>query len=119
MDSLEPTAFFTPPHGAHPSADVALDVELLLSTPLSIVVRARAEFDDGSAAQEAGLVIARQACRGDRPRRAALLAAATLCVARLARCGDGMRRVSRLQVRVQGRWQALDVARAARRPDGH
>ncbi|QPF73346.1 hypothetical protein G8A07_10740 [Roseateles sp. DAIF2] len=85
------------------SADAVL--ELLLSTPLSIVVRARAEFDDGSVTQEAGLVIARQGgCRGDRPTLAALQAAAWLCAVRLSRCGSAVRRLCRVLIRVDGGW---------------
>lgn len=79
-------------------------LELLLCTPHSIVVRARAEFDDGSASQEAGLVIARRGCPDGRPTPDKLLAAATLCAQRLGRCGSAVRRLCRLLVRVDGRW---------------
>jgi len=82
-----------------------LEFELLLSTPLSIVVRARAEFDDGSTCQEAGLVIARRECRGDRPSLRALYDAALACAARLSR--DGGRRVRCLQARVRDGWMPL------------
>lgn len=85
-----------------------LELELLLSTPCSIVVRARAEFDDGTPSQEAGLVIARRDCVGDRPSMRALYWAALACAARLARCGgERPRQVCCLQARVSGGWVPL------------
>lgn len=104
----------------HAAADplFELDLELLLSTPASIVVRARADFDDGSASQEAGLVIARRDCVGDRPGVRALYWAALACAGRLARCGARPRRVRCVQARVGGGWvpvaaPALQEAQAA------
>lgn len=81
--------------------------ELLLSTPRTIVLRARAEFSDGSGAQEAGLVIPRQDCQGERPSAEALRNAAWMCATRLGRCGGAVRRLYRLLVRVEGRWVPL------------
>jgi hypothetical protein len=85
-----------------------LEVELLLSTPSSIVVRARVEFDDGHAGQEAGLVIPRHSCRGNRPSLAALQKAAQLCAARLSRgSNQAPRAVRRLLACINGRWFEL------------
>lgn len=91
-------------------ADTALDVDLLLSTPLSIVVRARLEFEDGGSPQEAGLVVARHHCRGDCPSAAALREAAAACLARwTARRSKRVpaRRPLRLDAVIGGRWQTL------------
>jgi hypothetical protein len=86
----------------------ALEVELLLSTPSSIVVRARVEFDDGRAGQEAGLVIPRHCCRGNRPSLAALQKAAQLCAVRLSRSSSqAPRAVRRLLACINGRWFEL------------
>jgi hypothetical protein len=85
-----------------------LEVELLLSTPSSIVVRARVEFDDGLAGQDAGLVIPRHSCRGNRPSLAALQKAAQLCAARLSRSSSqAPRAVRRLLACINGRWFEL------------
>ena len=78
--------------------------ELLLSTPQTLVLRARAEFDDGSQAQEAGLVIPRRGCCGECPSLEALQAAARLCAQRLSRGGSAVRRLRRLLIRVDGGW---------------
>lgn len=104
-----------PQHTPRRSAGDALffqpAVDLLLSTPASIVVRARVLFEGESVGQEAGLVISRQCCDGDRPSLGALRNAAQTCAARLSRCGQGLRRVRGLLVRVldaQGaRWMPM------------
>lgn len=90
----------------------ALDVELLMSTHLTIVVRARVELDGDvpghGSVQDTGLVISRRRCRGDRPSRRALLDAARDCVARMASgAGSAPKAVRRLLARVDGAWQAL------------
>lgn len=91
-----------------PEAEPALDVDLLLSTPASIVVRARVEFSDGSTLQDAGLVVAREHCRGNRPEASALRRAAQLCAARLSRpVGPKPRAVRALYALVDGVWCAL------------
>lgn len=88
----------------------ALDVDLLLSTPASIVVRARVEFADGSMLQDAGLVVAREHCHGNRPKVSALRCAAQLCAARLSRpVGPKPRAVRALYALVDGVWCALQL----------
>lgn len=85
-----------------------LEVELLLSTPNSIVVRARVEFADGQPGHEAGLVIPRHSCRGNRPSLAALQRAAQLCAARLSRgSSQAPRAVRRLLACINGHWFEL------------
>lgn len=85
-----------------------LDVELLMSTHLTVVVRARVEFEDADAAQDTGIVIARRRCDGKKPSGRVLAEAARECAMRLAlRAGSVPRSVRRLWVRVNGRWQAL------------
>jgi len=88
-----------------PSSRTSAELELLLSTPLTVVVKTRIESADGAAGQEAGLVIARQHCVGDQPSRAALMAAARRCVARLR---GRSRQACRLLVRTaDGAWLPL------------
>ncbi len=90
-----------------------LDVELLLSTHLSVVVRARLEGPAGGDAQEVSLVIARPACIGDRPAGAALLAAAQQFIDRSGVSASqvpglpGPGPACRLLVCIAGRWQCL------------
>ena len=79
--------------------------ELLLGTHLSIVVRARAEFADGSCGPDLGLVIPRQHCEGDMPSERALRVAGRRCLKRLNL--DRARRAQRMLIRVEGRWLPL------------
>ena len=89
---------------AHPG----LDVELLMSTHMTVVVRARVEFDDAEEPCDTGLVISRSRCSGGRPSGHVLLDAARQCAVRLAsRAGSMPKAVKRVWVRVNGRWQAL------------
>ncbi|MET0518009.1 MAG: hypothetical protein ABW005_04135 [Burkholderiaceae bacterium] len=100
---------------SHTGSDTALDVELLLSTPLSIVVRARLEFADGGPPQEAGLVVARHHCQGDCPSAAALRDAAAACLGRWnARRSQGAaRQPRRLEAAIDGVWQTVWAPDAA------
>lgn len=83
------------------------DVELLLSTHLTVVVRARLDFADGGS-DETGLVIPRQRCEGDQPQAAALAEAAQACAVQLQRKADAEGRpLCALSVFRGGRWAAL------------
>jgi hypothetical protein len=83
------------------------DVELLLSTHLTVVVRARLEFADGGS-DETGLVIPRQRCEGDQPHTDALVEAARACALQLQRKADAQARpLSALSVFRGVRWAAL------------
>jgi hypothetical protein len=70
---------------------VEADLDLRLATPLTVVVNARLEVESGDAGGprsiDLALVIPRSQCRGERPRLAALLAAARAAVARALRSG--------------------------------
>ena len=82
--------------------------ELLFGTPLSIVVRARAEYADGSHSSNIGLVIPRQHCVGNVPSQRALHAAARAALRRLNMSAEGrVRAVRRLMICVGDQWQAL------------
>lgn len=86
----------------------SLDVDLLLSTHLSIVVHARVEFDEAGRAHETGLVIARERCDGDRPSGQALLEAAHRCVGHLSYgAAHTPRAARRVLARVDGHWLPL------------
>lgn len=87
-----------------------VNAELLLSTPLTVVVRARLEFvDDVGLAdeRELALVIPRSRCDGDRPYWPALMSAAS---EHWHRCPGSARR---LQVCVEGGWETLLTAQVA------
>ncbi len=89
-----------------------VDAELLLSTPLTVVVCARLDWADAAGAvqsHEVALVIARSRCQGDHPYWPALLAAAQ---EHWHRCPGHARR---LQVRVDGEWQTVLSAQALER----
>lgn len=93
---------FRPSHG--------VNAELLLSTPLTVVVRARLDFiaADGLAdEQELALVIPRSRCEGDLPYWPALLSAAT---EHWHRCPGHARRMLAC---VDGEWQTLLTAQPA------
>jgi hypothetical protein len=90
---------FRPTHG--------VNAELLLSTPLTVVVRARLDFiaADGLAdEQELALVIPRSRCEGDLPYWPALLSAAT---EHWQRCRGSARHLSAC---VDGEWQTVLTA---------
>ncbi|WP_343629376.1 hypothetical protein [Roseateles sp.] len=90
---------FRPTHG--------VNAELLLSTPLTVVVRARLDFiaPDGLAdEQELALVIPRSRCEGDQPYWPALLSAAT---EHWHRCPGHARRMLTC---VDGEWKTLLTA---------
>jgi hypothetical protein len=88
------------------------EVELLLCTHLTVVVRARLEFEDGGS-DETGLVIPRQRCDGDQPHAAALAEAAHACAVQLQRKADDQARPLRaISACRGGRWAALWQAAA-------
>jgi len=94
--------------------------DLLFGTPLSIVVRARAEFADGSQSSDIGLVIPRQHCLGDRPSQRALQVAARASLRRLNGAHAGRRSaVRRLLICVHGEWQPLITVDRPAVPAGH
>lgn len=101
------TDLFFPPTRRAPNTVARADcvpAELLLSTPLTVVVNARLEFVDAAGGldeQDLPLVIARRHCEGDHPLRPALLAAA---MEQLQRCPWPVRR---LRARVDGEWRTL------------
>jgi hypothetical protein len=70
---------------------VDTDLDLSLSTPSTVVVKAQLEVAASDAAApcslDLALVIPRSKCRGERPRYAALLEAARAAVARATRAG--------------------------------
>jgi hypothetical protein len=67
---------------------VDADLDVALSTPLTLVVNAQLELADAEQhSMDLSLVIPRSQCRGERPRLAALLDAAQAAVARATRGG--------------------------------
>ncbi|UXH78409.1 hypothetical protein [Roseateles amylovorans] len=81
-----------------------VDAELLLSTPLTVVVCARLDYavaDGTLTSHEVALVIPRSRCQGDHPYWPALLAAAQ---EHWHRCPG---HAHRLLVRVHGEWQTI------------
>lgn len=74
-----------------PDDVVDADLDVRLSTPLTLVVNARLEVEaldaSGPRSLELALVIPRSKCSGERPRLAALLDAARAAVARATRSG--------------------------------
>lgn len=90
-------------------ASHCVNAELLLSTPLTVVVRARLECADAQGEpqeHELALVIARSRCEGDHPYWPALLSAAQ---EHWHRCPGQARR---LLACVDGEWQTLLTAQA-------
>lgn len=86
-----------------------VNAELLLSTPLTVVVRARLEFIDENGKadeQELALVIPRSRCDGDSPYWPALMSAASEHWHRCPGCAR------RLLVCVDGEWETLLTAEA-------
>lgn len=80
-----------PPARPLPVADdqhVDADLDVALSTPLTLVVNAQLEVAEaGQPSVDLALVIPRSQCRGERPRIAALLHAAQAAIARATRGG--------------------------------
>lgn len=74
-----------------PDDIVDVDLEVGLSTPLTLVVNAQLEVEapdaGGPRSLDLALVIPRSKCRGERPRLGALLDAARAAVARTLRSG--------------------------------
>ena len=96
------------PAPAHPDfrPSHCVNAELLLSTPLTVVVRARLSFivDGRADVREIALVIPRSRCEGDHPYWPALLSAAT---EHWHRCPGSARE---LAANVDGEWQTLLTA---------
>jgi len=87
-----------------------VNAELLLSTPLTVVVRARLDFieaDGHETQRELALVIPRSRCDGDRPLWPALMSAAS---EHWHRCSGSARR---LQVCIDGEWETLLTSQLA------
>lgn len=83
-----PAPSFAPPLPLSDDQHVAAELDVALSTPLTVVVKARLELADAD--QEAlplALVIPRSQCRGERPHVDALIDAAQAAVARATRGG--------------------------------
>ena len=96
-----------PPPFAVPELE---EVELTLATHLTIVVRARLQFADGSE-DETGLVIPRQLCVGEQPSAGALATAARDSAhAVQARALATLRPLAAVSVRRGARWQVLWTA---------
>jgi hypothetical protein len=75
-----------------PDDDVVdADLDVSLSTPMTLVVNAQLEVApleaNGPSSLDLALVIPRSKCRGERPRFSALLEAARAAVARVTRAG--------------------------------
>lgn len=92
--SYNNTSSFMPPLQALPVASddvVDADLDLCLSTPSTLVVKATLEVASSEAgaasSMDLALVIPRSKCRGERPRLGALLEAARAAVARATRAG--------------------------------
>lgn len=92
-----------------------VSAELLLSTPLTVVVRAKLDYVvDGQAQEdEVALVISRNRCEGDHPYWPALLSAAQ---EHWHRCRGQARRMTAC---VDGEWQTLLAAQPAAAHDRH
>lgn len=86
-----------------------VNAELLLSTPLTVVVRAKLDFVVNGQVQEdeVALVISRNRCEGDHPYWPALLSAAQ---EHWHRCRGQARRMTAC---VDGQWQTLLAAQPA------
>jgi len=97
---LCPTAVFAG------TAYLALDV--LMSTPHSVVIGARVELADEPGWRDIEVVVPRRACRGDHPSCAALQEAARHGLSRLQDAGCRAHLpVIRLRALIDGHWQAL------------
>lgn len=97
------------PAPAHPDfrPSHCVNAELLLSTPLTVVVKAQLSYIDADGradVQDIALVIPRSRCAGDHPYWPALLSAAT---EHWQRCPGGARHLSAC---VDGEWQTLLTA---------
>ncbi|MBL8278254.1 MAG: hypothetical protein JNL93_16265 [Pelomonas sp.] len=81
---------------------VDADLDVTLSTPLTLVVNAQLEVADTEQPNlELALVIPRSQCRGERPRLAALLHAVQAAIARATR-GGTIHRPRRVLTQVGG-----------------
>lgn len=90
--STNPPTFMLPlqPLPVAPDGDVvAADLDVSLSTPITLVVQARLEAagDAGPQSVDLPLLIPRSKCEGERPRLSALVDAARAAVARATRAG--------------------------------
>ena len=92
---------------AHGRNSHCVNAELLLSTPLTVVVKAQLSYIDADGradVQELALVIPRSRCAGDHPYWPALLSAAT---EHWQRCRGSARHLSAC---VDGEWQTVLTA---------
>lgn len=104
VDAAAGMSFAAPPASPDFKPSHCVNAELLLSTPLTVVVRAQLEFFDAAGleqTQEVALVISRNRCEGDHPYWPALLSAAQ---EHWHRCPGRARRLSAC---VEGEWQTL------------
>lgn len=109
MNAMLATSPAPMPAGQDYRPSHCVNAELLLSTPLTVVVRARLEFVDADGQPdecELALVIARSRCSGDHPYWPALLSAAQEHWHR----SPGHAR--RMLACVDGEWQTLLTAQA-------
>ncbi|MBV8035914.1 hypothetical protein [Roseateles sp.] len=92
---------------------VDADLDVALSTPLTLVVNAQLELADlEQRSVQLALVIPRSQCRGERPRLAALLDAAQAAVARATR-GGTLHQPRRVLTQVDGEPYLIPLFEAA------
>jgi hypothetical protein len=92
---------------------IAADLDVSLSTPLTLVVNAQLELADADQrSMDLSLVIPRSQCRGERPLLAALIDAAQAAVARATR-GGTRHQPRRVVTQVAGRPHLIPLFVAA------
>lgn len=92
---------------------IAADLDVALSTPLTLVVNAQLEVADSEQSNvDLALVIPRSQCRGERPLLTALLNAAQAAVARATR-GGTRHQPRRVLTQVAGRPYLIPLFEAA------
>jgi hypothetical protein len=102
MLNAAPTSATARPLPVAEDLHVDADLDVALSTPLTLVVNAQLEVADADHPQlDLALVIPRSQCRGERPRLAALLHAAQAAIARATQ-GGTRHRPRRLLTQVAG-----------------
>ncbi len=116
MSYVVPPSFSAPSAPLLPVADdqhIAADLDVALSTPLTLVVNAQLEVADAEhLSVDLALVIPRSQCRGERPHLAALLDAAQAAVARATR-GGTRHQPRRVLTRVAGEPHLIPLFEAA------
>lgn len=102
-----------PPLPVAEDQHVDADLDVALSTPMTLVVNAQLELADTETDHvDLSLVIPRTQCRGERPRLAALLSAAQAAVARATR-GGTLYRPRRVLTQVAGQPHLIPLFEAA------